>query len=176
MDAGCFEAIVHDLRILLRRAAERPAPPTATILDVRTIQSTLESGALTTGELRERAGFPAGKEQRTAYLKAIEEQARILLLAKFFTPGDDHAHHALPYVRYRQYVNAAERLVERLLARQALSVYLPSAVYAAPTILACRLRLEEAELRAGLDRLVEAGQTEKRAPLRYKDDCYVWMS
>src|SRR5262249_48683523 len=27
MDAGCFEAIVEDLRILLRRAAERPAPP-----------------------------------------------------------------------------------------------------------------------------------------------------
>ncbi len=32
MAAGCFEAIVHDLRILLRRAAERPAPPTGAIL------------------------------------------------------------------------------------------------------------------------------------------------
>jgi transposase len=29
MAAGCFEAIVQDLRILLRRAAERPAPPSA---------------------------------------------------------------------------------------------------------------------------------------------------
>lgn len=28
MAAGCFEAIVHDLCILQRRAAERPAPPT----------------------------------------------------------------------------------------------------------------------------------------------------
>jgi transposase len=35
MDAGCFEAIVQDLRILLRRAAVRPAPPTAVILDAR---------------------------------------------------------------------------------------------------------------------------------------------
>jgi transposase len=45
MDAGCFEAIVHDLRILLRRAADRPAPPTAAILETRTIQSTPERGA-----------------------------------------------------------------------------------------------------------------------------------
>jgi transposase len=45
MAAGCFEAIVHDRRILLRRAAERPAPPSAAILDARTIQSTPESGA-----------------------------------------------------------------------------------------------------------------------------------
>jgi transposase len=40
MDAGCFEAIVQDLRILLRRVAERPEPPSAVILDARTIQST----------------------------------------------------------------------------------------------------------------------------------------
>src|SRR5215467_9480526 len=45
MAAGCFEAIVHDLRILLRRAADRAAPPPATVLDARTIQSTPESGA-----------------------------------------------------------------------------------------------------------------------------------
>ena len=30
MAAGCFEASVHDLRLLLRRAAERPEPPSAT--------------------------------------------------------------------------------------------------------------------------------------------------
>src|SRR5215468_3207066 len=30
MDAACFAAIVRDLRILLRRAAERPEPPCAT--------------------------------------------------------------------------------------------------------------------------------------------------
>src|SRR5262249_54649513 len=45
MAAGCFEAIVHDLRILLRRAADRPAAPTAATLEARTLQSTAESGA-----------------------------------------------------------------------------------------------------------------------------------
>src|SRR5690349_2709185 len=37
--AGCFEAIVDDLRVLLRRAHDRTAHPTAAILDSRTIQS-----------------------------------------------------------------------------------------------------------------------------------------
>ncbi len=45
MAAGSFEAIVHDRRLLLRRAADRPEPPSAAILDGRTIQSTPESGA-----------------------------------------------------------------------------------------------------------------------------------
>jgi len=45
MAAGCFEALVHDLRLLLRRAAERPAAPTAATLEARTLQSTAESGA-----------------------------------------------------------------------------------------------------------------------------------
>jgi transposase len=62
MAAGCFEAIVHDLRILLRRAAERPAPPTAVILDARTIQSTPESGA--------RAGYDGHKRRKGSKVHA----------------------------------------------------------------------------------------------------------
>ena len=42
--AGCFEAIGHDLRAILRCAAGREPEPTAAILDGRTIQSTSESG------------------------------------------------------------------------------------------------------------------------------------
>lgn len=43
--AGVFEAIVHDLRRLLREAAGRAPEPTAVIFDGRTLQSTPESGA-----------------------------------------------------------------------------------------------------------------------------------
>jgi hypothetical protein len=133
-------------------------------------------GALTTGELRAAADFPAGREQRAAYLKAVEELDTRLLLAKFFTPGDDDAHHALLYVRYRAYVDAAERLTREEALDQLLGAYFPNAVYTAPLILARHLQLEEAELRAGLDRLVETGQAENRALPGYKGDCYVWMS
>ncbi len=56
MAAQCLETIVHDRRILLRRAADRPAPPTAAILDARTMQSTPESGA--------RAGYDGHKRRK----------------------------------------------------------------------------------------------------------------
>src|SRR5918998_1026845 len=42
--AGCFEAIVHDRRAVLRFAAGRAPEPTAVVLDSRTLQSTPESG------------------------------------------------------------------------------------------------------------------------------------
>src|SRR5438874_10897366 len=38
--AGCFEAMVHDLRAILRLAAGRAPTPSAIILDSRTLQST----------------------------------------------------------------------------------------------------------------------------------------
>src|SRR6266581_6263309 len=41
--AGSFEAIVHDLRALLRVAQGRNAQPSAAIFDGRTLQSTPES-------------------------------------------------------------------------------------------------------------------------------------
>jgi len=45
LHAGCFEAMAHDLRLLLRLAAGRKGQPSAVILDARTVQSTPESGA-----------------------------------------------------------------------------------------------------------------------------------
>ncbi len=45
MAAGGFEAIIHDLHVLLRRAQDRPALPSAAILDSRIPQSTPESPA-----------------------------------------------------------------------------------------------------------------------------------
>ena len=44
MKAGCFEALAHDLRMLLRLLADKEEQPTAAILDGRTMQSTPESG------------------------------------------------------------------------------------------------------------------------------------
>jgi len=51
--AGSFEAIVHDLRVMLRLAVGRNAEPSATIFDSKTLQSTPESGA--------RAGWDGAK-------------------------------------------------------------------------------------------------------------------
>ena len=44
LDAHVFDAIIADLRVLIRLGAGRAAQPTAMILDSRTLQSTPESG------------------------------------------------------------------------------------------------------------------------------------
>lgn len=44
LTAGVFEAIIHDLRMLLREVAERASHPTAAIFDSRTLPSTPERG------------------------------------------------------------------------------------------------------------------------------------
>lgn len=56
IDAGRFDAMVHDLRAILRWGVGRADAPTAIILDGRTIQSTPESGA--------RAGYDGHKRRR----------------------------------------------------------------------------------------------------------------
>src|SRR5947209_20125609 len=42
--AGCFQAMVHDLRLLLRGIKGRQGQPSAAIFDSRVLQSTPESG------------------------------------------------------------------------------------------------------------------------------------
>ena len=56
LQAGVFEEITHDLRMIARLVAEREAQPTAIILDGRTLQSTPESGA--------RAGYDGAKKKK----------------------------------------------------------------------------------------------------------------
>jgi transposase len=54
MNAGCFEALLHDMRAILRKTVGKQAFPTAAILDSRTLRSTPESGA--------RAGYDGHKK------------------------------------------------------------------------------------------------------------------
>lgn len=56
LKAGVFEAIVHDLRVLLRLAQGRKEQPSATILDSCTLQSSTESG--------NRAGYDGARRKR----------------------------------------------------------------------------------------------------------------
>jgi transposase len=44
MQAGCFEAMAHDLRMMLRVLGGKAAHPTAVVMDGRTLQSSCESG------------------------------------------------------------------------------------------------------------------------------------
>ena len=71
--AGCFEAIVHDLRATLRLVQGRSAAPTAAILDSRTLQSTPESGA--------RAGYDGAKRRKGSKVHlAVDTLGQLLAL------------------------------------------------------------------------------------------------
>jgi transposase len=78
--AGCCEAVVHDLRALLRWADGRPDDPTAVILDGRTVRSTPESGA--------RGGWDGHKRRKGSKTHAAVD-ALGHLLALHVTPANE---------------------------------------------------------------------------------------
>ena len=78
--AGCFEAIVHDRRAILRLAEGRQAAPSAAIFDSQTLQSTPESGA--------RAGYDGAKRKKGSKVHiAVDTLGQ--LLALHVTPADE---------------------------------------------------------------------------------------
>jgi transposase len=78
--AGCFEAMAHDLRVILRLKLERKADPSAVIMDSRTVQSTPESGA--------RAGYDGHKKRKGSKVHiAVDTLGH--LLALHVTPANE---------------------------------------------------------------------------------------
>ncbi len=78
--AECFEAMVHDLREVLRVAQGRDAQPTAAIMDSRTLRSTPESG--------QRAGFDGHKKTKGSKVHiAVDTLGH--LLALLVTPANE---------------------------------------------------------------------------------------
>jgi transposase len=77
--AGVFEAIVDDLRMLLRLDVGRTENPSAVILDSRTLQSSPESGA--------RAGYDGAKKRKGSKVhRAVDTLGH--LLAIHVTPAN----------------------------------------------------------------------------------------
>jgi len=80
LEAGVFEAIIADLRVLIRLGEGRQPAPTAVILDSRTLGSTPESGA--------RAGWDGAKRRKGSKVHlAVETSGDLLALQ--VTPAND---------------------------------------------------------------------------------------
>ena len=80
INAGCFEAMVHDLREILRLAVGREPTPTAVVLDGRTLQSTPESGG--------RAGYDGAKKRNGSKVHlAVDTLGHLLALR--VTPANE---------------------------------------------------------------------------------------
>ena len=80
LKAGVFEAMVHDLRMLLRLAAGRNAQPSAAIFDSRTLQSSPESG--------QRAGYDGAKRRKGSKLHMAVDTLGNLLAAHVTAASD----------------------------------------------------------------------------------------
>jgi transposase len=78
--AGVFEAMVHDLRVLLRLSEGRAPEPTAAILDSRTLRCTPESGS--------RGGYDGAKRKKGSKIHAAVDTLGDLL-ALFVTPASE---------------------------------------------------------------------------------------
>ncbi|MDR3691960.1 MAG: hypothetical protein P4L46_21450 [Fimbriimonas sp.] len=127
---------------------------------VRAFEGT--AGVLSTKELRNRAGFPTGKSERAAYLKAVEELDTRLMLAKIFdaeSEGDD-MRHALISVRYADRVSEAVRATPEEALETFLARYLQQVAFLAPKVLAKNLRLAPAVMEVAADRLIGSGRAE----------------
>jgi len=116
-------------------------------------------GVLSTRELRNRAGFPSGKENRAQYLKALGELESLLLVAnRFSDQGDDDMSHVLVDYHYREIAEEARRIGPEAGLAGLLERYLPAAVYIEPKAFARHLRLQPAALDAAVSSLVSAGK------------------
>lgn len=81
INAGVFEAMVHDLREVLRLAQGRaPAEPTVAALDGRTLRSTPESG--------HRAGYDGAKRKKSSKIHAAVDTLGHLLALRV-TPATE---------------------------------------------------------------------------------------
>src|SRR5918998_679701 len=80
LNAGVFESLVQDVRMLLREIADRAPQPSAAILDSRTLQSSPESGA--------RAGYDGAKRKRGSKVHiAVDTLGQLLALV--VTPANE---------------------------------------------------------------------------------------
>lgn len=78
--AGCFEAIVADLRALIRLGEGKSVDPTAAIFDSRTLQGSVENG--------DRGGYDGAKKRKGSKLHlAVDTLGEFLALV--VTPADE---------------------------------------------------------------------------------------
>ena len=83
--AGCFEAMGHHLRKVLRLLVEKPEEPSAVIIDGRTLRSTPESGR--------RAGYDGHKRKKGSKVHAAVDSLGHLLALKVTAANEQERAH-----------------------------------------------------------------------------------
>ena len=133
--AGCFEALAHDLRKLLRLLTEKTAAPSAVILDGRTMQSTPESG--------ERAGYDGYKRRKGSKVHAAVDTLGHLLALKVTAANEQERAQVADLVEKVQAVTGGK--VEVAYADQGYTGKEPAEAASAHGVRLVVVKLEEAK-------------------------------
>ena len=132
---------------------------------------------LTTGELRQLAGFETGKERRAAYLKAIAELDKRLMIGRAFgspdNPDDTGMRQTLVSVSYPDAVSAAESLDAGAAMRALLTRYVAAARVLRPRLFGRHLGLTAIDVEAALDVLTSDGLLTALHPEQERDPIYL---
>lgn len=135
MAAGCFEAMTHDLRELLRLLQDRNHRPTAAIFDGRTLQSSPESGG--------RAGYDGYKRKKGSKVHvAVDTLGHLLALV--VTPASDQERAQVGELA-RQVQEATQKNVDLAYVDQGYTGEKPAAEAAAHGIQLEVVKLAEAK-------------------------------
>lgn len=147
--------------------------------DARRVAEALEGngGALTTGDLRRLAGFETGRERRAAYLRAIAELDRRLLIGRGFGPPDEPDDHDMRQLliaaRHPDAIAAADDLDAETAMRHVLTRYLQAAAFIRPTSFARHLRLERGSVDRSLAAMTIKGLVERQRPTGEQHEIYL---
>ncbi len=133
--AGCFEALVHDLRTLLRVLAGRNPQPSAVVIDSRTVQSTPESGA--------HAGYDGAKKRKGSKTHLVVDTLGHLLTA-LVTSADEQDRAQVAYLA-GQVQHLTGQAVELAFVDQGYTGAAPAADAAAQGIQLEVVKLSEAK-------------------------------
>jgi transposase len=135
LEAGSFEAIVHDLRALLRLAEGRRAEPTAVVFDSQTLQSTPESGG--------HGGYDGYKRRKGSKVHiAVDTLGHLLALVATAADAQDRAQVAELCRRVQEATDAS---VEVAFVDQGYTGPVPAADAAAHGIRLDVVKLSEAK-------------------------------
>jgi len=133
--AGVFEAMVRDLRVILRVVEGRRASPSAVILDRRTLQSTPESGR--------RGGYDGPKRRKgTKVHVAVDTLGH--LLALHVTPSNEQDRHQVK-VLAKEVQEVTRRSVQLAFVDQGYTGDEPAAEAVAEGIELSAMKLDQAK-------------------------------
>ena len=133
--AGCFEALAHDLRKLLRLLAQKNLQPSAVILDGRTLQSTPESGG--------RAGYDGYKRRKGSKVHAAVDTLGNLLALKVTAANEQERAQVADLVEEVQTLTGGN--VQVAFVDQGYTGEEPAAQAAQQGVELCVVKLEEAK-------------------------------